>query len=117
MFLQQRQKLLLERHFAMMFLLPLDVLYDLVQLRNAHAKRAVFFLPPEETMFRKGIMHPFGRAAFNQLHRFGNRHCRRRGEQDMHVVGHTADLQAETLAVGTYKQWSDGLVDSWIDGS
>jgi len=56
-----------------MLLLALDVLNDVVQLRNAHAERPVLLLPCEKTMFGKRFMHPFGRPAFDQLKRLGNR--------------------------------------------
>ena len=65
--LQQHQEFLLERHFAMMLLLIADVANECVQLRHAHVERSVFFLPLEESVFREGVVNPFGGAALDQL--------------------------------------------------
>src|SRR5262245_18137594 len=93
MFLQQRQELLLETDFAMMCVLVLDILNQLVQLRHAHAEGAVLFLPAKQTVFREALRHPFRGAALDELERLGNRHRRRQGKQDMHVVLDASDFQ------------------------
>ena len=60
----------------MVHLLALDVLNGLVQLRNADTEGAVFHLPSKESVLREGVMDPFGRAAFDELQRLGNRESR-----------------------------------------
>ena len=67
MFLQQRQELILKRHFAMMLSLIHDVLSGFVQLRHTDSEGAVLFLPAKEAMFREGFMHPFRRTALDKL--------------------------------------------------
>src|ERR1041384_1341756 len=71
-FPQQRQELLLKRLGAVVLRLVFDVLRNRLQLRNAHAQRAVFFLPREKPLVRKRLVYPLGRAALDQLHRLGN---------------------------------------------
>jgi hypothetical protein len=51
----------------MMLYLVLDVLQDMVQLGHTDTEGAIFFLPPEEALLRKGFMHPFRRAALDKL--------------------------------------------------
>src|SRR5437879_10725848 len=75
----------------MMVLLDFDVLTNFVQLRKAHAERAVFFLPGKEPLFEKRLVNPLGRTALDQLHRLGNRKSRWQGEQDVDVVLRPAD--------------------------
>ena len=72
MFLKQGKELFLECHLAMMHLLPFDILDGFVQLRHADTERSIFRLPPKESVLREGVMHPFRRAAFDQLERFGD---------------------------------------------
>jgi len=42
-----------------------------LDLRHADAKRARSFLPGEAAVDGKRVVDPFGRAAFDQLNRFG----------------------------------------------
>src|SRR4030095_15070005 len=92
MFLQEPQELLLKSHSFVMLLLILDVLNDVVQLRHAHTKRAIFFLPGELTMLRKRFMDPFGRTAFDELKCLGDGERGRQRKQDMHVIFNAADF-------------------------
>jgi hypothetical protein len=93
MFLQQREELFLETHFTMMLFLSFDVIDDSIQLRNAGTEGAILGLPGKETLIGKCFMHPFRGASLDQLHGFGDRHGRRQGEQEMNVIGDTADGQ------------------------
>ena len=72
MFLEQSQELLLESHFAMMVLLVSDVLNGFFQQRLTDAESAVLHLPAKQAVFGKGVMHPFGGAAFDKLHCLGD---------------------------------------------
>src|SRR5436309_605713 len=76
----------------MMYLLALDVLKGLVQLRHADAEGAVFHLPSKKPVLREGVMNPLGRAALDELQRFGNRESRGQGQQNMNVVGHAPNF-------------------------
>ena len=93
MFLQQGEELFLETHFTMMLLLGFDVLNDSIQLRETNTKRAIFGLPGKETLIRKCFMDPFRGTSLDELHRFGDRHGRRQGEQEMDVIGDATDSQ------------------------
>jgi hypothetical protein len=66
---QQRQKLLLKRHLPVVRLLVPDVLDDLFQLRNADTECAILYLPSKEPVLWKSVMHPFRRAALDELQR------------------------------------------------
>ena len=72
-FLEQSQELLLESHFAMMVLLVSDVLNGFFQQRLTDSECAVLHLPAKQAVFGKGVMHPFGGAAFDKLHCLGDR--------------------------------------------
>ena len=93
MFLQQREELFLETHFTMMLFLSFDVIDDSIQLRNTGTEGAIFGLPGKETLIRKCFMDPFRGASLDELHRFGNRHCRRQREQQMNMIGDAANAQ------------------------
>lgn len=93
MLLQQREELFLESHLAVVRLLILNVDHNLIHLRNAHAERAIFGLPGKERLIGKGVMHPLGRAAFDELHGLGDRHGRRQREQQVDVVFDTSDAE------------------------
>ena len=43
----------------MMSLLVVYVLYDPIQLRNAHTEGSIFGLPGEQTLVGEIVMHPF----------------------------------------------------------
>src|SRR5437667_8166905 len=75
MFLEQSQELLLERHSAMMVLLGSDVLNGFLQQRQADTEGAVLYLPAKHAVFGKGVMYPFGGAAFDELHCRGDGDC------------------------------------------
>src|SRR5712692_1447761 len=47
-------------------LLAFNILNDRLQLRHADTERAVFRLPAKESVLRKRVMHPLGRAALNE---------------------------------------------------
>jgi len=71
----------------MMRLLVFDVLDDLVQLRNANAEGAIFYLPFKQSVLWKSIMDPFRRAALDELQRLGNRESRRQSQENVYMVG------------------------------
>ena len=79
-FLQQRQKLLLKTLFTMMLLLILNVIDNGVQLRNADAEGAVFFLPRKEPLIGKILVNPFRGTALDKLHSLGNGQGCRQGQ-------------------------------------
>ena len=72
MLLEKNHELLLKGHLPMVLLLVLDLRHCLVQSRHAHAEGTVFDLPAEVSMLGESFMHPFGGAALEELHRFGN---------------------------------------------
>jgi hypothetical protein len=73
------------------FLIP-DVFQHAIQKRHAHSKRAIFDLPCKELVFRECIMNLFRRAALDELECFGNGKGGGQGQQDMYVIGHTANF-------------------------
>ena len=89
--LQQRNELVLKGHLAVVRLLIPDVGHNLIYLRNTHTERAILGLPGKELLIRKGVMHPLGRTAFDQLHGLGDRHRRRQREQHVNVVFDASD--------------------------
>jgi hypothetical protein len=99
MFLQQRHEFLLECHLSMMFRLAFDVLNDGFHPRLAHAKRAILLLPRKLTVFGKCFMHPFGRAALNQLQSLGDGHRGWQRKQDVNMVFHAADFNGFHLVL------------------
>ena len=80
-----------------MFRLFLYVPGHQVQLRHADAERAIFFLPGEEPLVRKGFMDPLAGPAFNKLQSLRYGDAGRQGQQHMDVVGNAADLKCFEL--------------------
>jgi len=93
MFLQQGEELFLEAHFTMMLFLGFDVTNDSIQLRETYGERAIFGLPGKETLIGECFMNPFRGASLDELHGFGNRHCRRQREQQMNMIGDAPNAQ------------------------
>ena len=54
-------------------------------------KIAVAFLPGEVTPIGERIVHPFGRACFDELHRLRDGKSRWEREKEVHVILHAAD--------------------------
>lgn len=65
MFLEESYKFIAEALMFVVFFLVANVSTDYIQLRNAHAERAVFVLPGGESLIGKCVMNPFGGAALN----------------------------------------------------
>src|SRR5436190_8339332 len=76
----------------MMSFLTFDVSNGSVQLRHARAERAVLFLPPEQSMFRKSLVHPLRRPAFEELQGLGNGESRRQRKQNVYMIFHAANF-------------------------
>ncbi len=81
----------------MLLRLTLNVSNQPVQVRRTDAEGAVLDLPAEEPVLRKGIMDPFGGAALEQLHRFGNRQRRGQCQQKMDRVRHATNFDGPHL--------------------
>lgn len=99
MFLEQRQKFLLECHLLMMNRLVFAVLNNFVQLRHADTAGAVFHLPAKQAVLGECFMHPFGGATLDQLQCLGNRKSRGKRQQDMDVVWHAAPFEGLHLVL------------------
>lgn len=77
----------------MVFLLMLDIALDRPKLRLADGEHAIAILPRERGKVGKSVLEPVRRSAFKELHSLGNRKSRRDGDEQMDVIGSTADAQ------------------------
>jgi hypothetical protein len=88
---EERDELFLKCMTPMVLGLVFDVSLRVIGLRDADAEGAVAFLPSEVTTFRECIMNPFGRAAFDELHRLGDGKRRWEREEEVDVILHSSD--------------------------
>src|SRR5213592_1829790 len=71
------------------------------------------YLPAKEPVVREGFMHPFGRAALDELKRLGNRKSRGQREQDADVVRHAPNLtRALCLDPGAQLRYFAGMANA-----
>ena len=86
---QQSTVLLCKRNPFVMFLLPFDVVHNLVLVAYAIGESGIFMSPAIE-MGKVGIsLEPFACECFDGLHILCHRYGGWEGGKDMHVVGHT----------------------------
>ena len=86
---QQSTVLLCKRNPFVMFLLPFDVVHNLVLVVYAIGESGIFMSPAIE-MGKVGIsLEPFACECFDGLHILCHRYGGWEGYKDMHVVGHT----------------------------
>lgn len=86
---QQSTVLLCKRNPFVMFLLPFDVVHNLVLVAYAIGESGIFMSPAIE-MGKVGIsLEPFACECFDGLHILCHRYGGWEGDKDMHVVGHT----------------------------
>ena len=87
---QQSTVLLCKRNPFVMFLLPFDVVHNLVLVVYAIGEGGIFVSPAIE-IGKVGIsLEPFACECLGSLHILCHRYGGREGDKDMHVVGHTA---------------------------
>jgi hypothetical protein len=87
---QERAELLLERHRTMVLGLPIEIDFDLVQVRITDGERAVARLPRKSGPIGVGLVNPFRGIRLDQAEGVGQRDlARQRGEQ-MNVIEHAA---------------------------
>ena len=77
----------------MVFGLTADVIGHRLELRDAHAKSAVFFLPGKEPLFGKGFVNPFRGTALDELECLRNGNSGGQGQQKVNMVFYTANLE------------------------
>src|SRR5216110_404349 len=93
---------------------------NLGQLRHAHAKSAIFFLPAEQTLLGEGFVDPLRRTTFNQLKGLGDRHRRGQGKQNVDVIGDAADYVhvllslPSTMSISKALQLIKGGSSKWV---
>ena len=64
--MQQRDELFLKGLRPVMFGLMGNVMFDAVEIRDAHSERAVTRLPGEISLFGERFVHPFGRVGLDR---------------------------------------------------
>lgn len=94
---QQRPQLILKIYFAVMLLLPGDVLLHLFQIRLAHGKIRVAALPLKARKIPVALLEPRVRDAFQFLHPFRLRDRATKPREDMNMIFHAADLDGRTI--------------------
>jgi hypothetical protein len=99
MLLQECKIFFFETHFAMMYLLILDVTNDSRNVGDANAKSAVTFLPREINAL---LTHPFRRIGLNQVDSLGQVYARGQINKNMSVISHATDDHRENVMVAAY---------------
>ncbi len=97
--LQQRKKLVLKRHAAMMLLLSGDVFRGVGRARAADTECSVPSLPRESPPGGKLLMHPPRRIGFHHSQQFRDGLVRGKGHQQVHVIRRTVDDQRDALSL------------------
>ncbi len=91
MALTQLTKLILKRHPTVVFLLVLDVLLDLRNIRLAYRKRSVSALPCKITRVLRLLLEPLARFGFCFLDHLHNGKLAAQQTQGMNVIFYTID--------------------------
>ncbi len=73
MSIQNRPEFLDERTLAVMLWLTLNIGHRAFNIGDADAERAVSFLPREAAMLWEGVVYPFRRIPFEELHGLSDR--------------------------------------------
>jgi len=97
MLLQEFQKLLLERHPAMVLLLLRDVVRHVSRLRAAHSEGGVSGPPGKPFLRRKLFVHPARRIGFHHSQQLRDRFSGGKGHQQANVICRAVDNQGNTV--------------------
>lgn len=83
---EQRDEFVLKRCCLVVLALVLDVVDHIGDVRLADRERSVAVLPGEGLQARKCVVNPFGRTAFDELHRLGWSDGWWRSQQNVNVI-------------------------------
>jgi hypothetical protein len=110
---QHDHKLIAKRSLSMVLRLIGDLPHRCADRGDANAERAVSFLPFKRAQFWKCVMNPFGGIALEKLQSFGHRECSRQRNQDVNVIGDSADGQRFhfVLSCDTTEVWPKSVAN------
>ena len=113
-FLEKRLELLIKSALEMVFGLGMNVANRVSLLRDANRKPAVALLPRKTG--RAGIIHPFGRTAFEKLHSLRQRHGGWKRNQHVDVIVGAADGESlETILAQCRRDRPKDRFASWLE--